>query len=219
MTQQKSTKLVRAYSLPAGCRQWDSVLPFHSLLCHLSRFSVMARFNKSLSSFSLSTITSTLERNTKTRPTRSAWSLSRKKRAKFFELLKTVEDRASWVSGRSITFPEVPHHNILCIMRQSRIAPRHGSGTRKSRGLTGNVGRATPWVKIVKILTCQTMNSWIWVNNWLTFVGFLSWWITNYSILACLARSVSLRKILLNFSISLQSLAWFPWKSLLLNAS
>ena len=36
-------RLERAYSLPAGCRQWDSVLPFHRLLCHLSQFSVMAR--------------------------------------------------------------------------------------------------------------------------------------------------------------------------------
>ena len=32
------------------------------------------------------------------------------------------------------------YHNITCIMRQSRIAARHGSGTRNSRGFTGNVG-------------------------------------------------------------------------------
>ena len=58
--------------------------------------------------------------------------------------------------------------------------------------------------------------SWIWVNNWLTVKGFLSWCIHNSSILACLARSASSQQVLLNSSIYWQSFAWCSRKSLLL---
>ena len=59
--------------------------------------------------------------------------------------LKRVEVR------RSKAFPEVPL-NIQCTVRRSRIAARHGSGPRKSTGLTGNVGcsRAARCLRIVK---------------------------------------------------------------------
>ena len=77
-----------------------------------------------------------------------------------------------------------------CIVRQFRIAARHGSGSRNSRGLTGNVGLSSA-ARCASdeefILFCKTT---IWVNNWLTAVGFLSWCKDNSSILACLARSV-----------------------------
>ena len=44
-------------------------------------------------------------------------------------------------------------HRIPCMVRQSRIAAKHTSGARNSRGLTGNVGdsRAARWFWIVKV--------------------------------------------------------------------
>ena len=53
----------------------------------------------------------------------------------------------------------------------------------------------------------------MWVNNWLTVEGSLVCCKDNSSFLACLARSVSSQQILLNSSISCQSLAWSSWKS------
>ena len=58
--------------------------------------------------------------------------------------------------------------------------------------------------------------SWIWVNNCLTVIGFLSWCRDNSSILACLARSASSQQDLLNSSISWPSFAWCFRKSLFL---
>ena len=46
------------------------------------------------------------------------------------------EVRPSRASSRSKTFPKVPT-NVPCIVRQSSIAARHGSGTRNSRGWLG----------------------------------------------------------------------------------
>ena len=134
--------------------------------------------------------------------------------ANFLELLK------SW--GPSFKSVSWSTHSIPCIVLRSRIAARHDSGTRKSTGLTGNVGwsRAARCLRIVKnslvsdkefTLFCKY---WIWVNNWLTVVEFLSWRKDNSSFLACLARSASSQQILLNASISWQYFAWFSRKSL-----
>ena len=60
--------------------------------------------------------------------------------AKFLELLKRAEVRPSRAGGRSKTFPEVPTI-IPCIVRQSRIAAKHGRETRNTGRLTGTVGR------------------------------------------------------------------------------
>ena len=64
--------------------------------------------------------------------------------ANLLELLK------SW--GPSFKSVSWSTHSIPCIVRRSRIAARHGSGSRKSKGLTGNVGcsRAARCLRIVK---------------------------------------------------------------------
>ena len=106
-------------------------------------------------------------------------------------------------------------------MRQSRIAATNGSGTRNTRGLTGNAGRSRA-ARCFRIVTHSIASdkeftlfctSWIWVNNWLTAVGFLTCCIDNSSIFNCLARSVSSQQILLNSSMSWQSFARFARKS------
>ena len=114
---------------------------------------------------------------------------------------------------------------IQCITRQSRIAARQCSGTQNSRSSIGNVGRsrAASWFRIVNSLSSDKeftffCTSRVWAINWLTVAGFLYWCTDNSCILACLARSVSSQQILLNSSISWQSLAWSSWKSLFLNS-
>ena len=104
-------------------------------------------------------------------------------------------------------------HNIPCIVRQSRIAATHGSGTRNSRSWLGT------WVAPELLADSGSSNSlasdkkftlfcesWIRVNNLHTVVGFLSWCTENSSILACRARFL---QFLCNFS-------WFSRKSLFL---
>ena len=53
----------------------------------------------------------------------------REEGTKFFEFSKKSWGCPSWASSRSKTFPEIPIKNPR-IGRQSRIAARHGSGTR-----------------------------------------------------------------------------------------
>ena len=88
-----------------------------------------------------------------------------------------------------------------CIVLQSRMAARLSSAARKSKGLTGNVGRsrADRQFRIIKVFCIWQgffCKSWIWVKSWLTVVGFLSCCMDNSSILACLSRSVSSQQIL-----------------------
>ena len=84
-------------------------------------------------------------------------------------------------------------HNIPCIMRQSRIAARHCSGTRNGQGLAGNVERPRDASFLKRISSCSVKPEFeSTVDNWTCSSGIP---LLNSSIAACLARSVSSRKV------------------------
>ena len=149
------------------------------------------------------------------------------KMPKFFELLKIVEDCLFWAGGRSKNVSQKTC-TILCISRQSRIASRQSPGNQNRRSLIRNVGRlqSCSLIQGRRILSCLTRNSLCYVNpefepsfDSRSQDSFCFCIRQFFAFLACLTRSVSLQQILLNSSISWQSLAWFSWQSLFLNSN
>ena len=102
----------------------------------------------------------------------------------------------------------------------SRIGARHGSGTRnggRERGLTGNVCRisAARCFRIVNLFRIWQGNCFVTyilnLSRQLTqsrMISFLDAW-TNHNFFACLVQSASSQQIVLDFSTSWQSFAWF----------
>ena len=61
--------------------------------------------------------------------------------AEFLGILKNDGDGPSGAGRSSKPIPDV-HHQVPYLVRQTRIAAHHSSGTRDSRGLTGTVGHS-----------------------------------------------------------------------------
>ena len=144
--------------------------------------------------------------------------------AKFRERSKRAEDGPSRAGRLSKTFPEVPMvSRVSSGNPESRLRTPLGLGI--IEGIKVWLGSwdapeplACSWSKKFSCVWQAVhfvRKSWIWVKSWLAVEGFLSSFIDNSSILACLPRSVSSQQILLNSSISWQSLARVSRKNLL----
>ena len=73
-----SPRIVRTLSSHlAGCCQRDFVLPYHSLLCHLSHFSVVARFKTAVAFFTFDSLLLLGEEHEEERDTRCMVSASK----------------------------------------------------------------------------------------------------------------------------------------------
>ena len=139
---------------------------------------------------------------------------------KFVGVFKNDGDGPSGAGRSSKTFPWVPIE--FRIVRQARIAANHPSGTRNSRGMTGNVEhsgaarclRITEFFVFIQgshlVLYADPENGQKLIHGKeILFLLQKSSYILN-----CLTLSACLQQILRNSCISWQSLAWCSWKIL-----
>ena len=145
--------------------------------------------------------------------------------AKFFELLKVVGGFV--LRGQVVVqnFSIIPYNSVCFAAIQNRSAARSWNSESFEFDQESGSLQSCSLFQDRKILMHRTRKllsfwkSWMWVNNWLTVVGFLRCCKDNSSHLACLVCTFSSKHVLLNSAISWQYLAWFSWKSPFLNSN